>query len=256
MEDLKKMVSSPSLLPSCLPTGGFIPQLRRNCCYIVSGVIIAQNKVVLIQEAKQGCRGKWYLPAGRVERGETLIQAVQREVLEEAGLVFSPTRVVGIEGSSPGWMRINFIGNVTGGELKTFEDKESLQAKWFDIDEVINCRISLSSVSVVEDLDGRFPISIIPEWNPAGKDRYTLDILEIAQRMCKDYIGLGLSSDLKFGGVLSLAHDGRQGNDGIHFTLIYFSTRLSALGDGYTWQTSNDPHFRELVLSDRVMPLK
>ena len=40
-------------------------------------------------------------------------------------------------------MRINFIGNVTGGELKTFEDKESLQAKWFDIDEVINCRISL-----------------------------------------------------------------------------------------------------------------
>ncbi|KAL5268708.1 hypothetical protein ACHWQZ_G002527 [Mnemiopsis leidyi] len=221
MEDLKKMVSSPSLLPSCLPTGGFIPQLRRNCCYIVSGVIIAQNKVVLIQEAKQGCRGKWYLPAGRVERGETLIQAVQREVLEEAGLVFSPTRVVGIEGSSPGWMRINFIGNVTGGELKTFEDKESLQAKWFDIDEVINCRISLraadiipviksaieqdkaqftgtlpveierpnytislivvhdnenSSVSVVEDLDGRFPISIIPEWNPAGKDRTTLDL--------------------------------------------------------------------------------
>ena len=39
-----------------------------------------------------------------MEPGETLIQAVQREVLEEAGLVFSPTRVVGIEGSSPGFV--------------------------------------------------------------------------------------------------------------------------------------------------------
>ena len=40
-------------------------------------------------------------------------------------------------------MRINFIGEVIGGELKTHEDKESLQAKWFDIDEVVNSRIPL-----------------------------------------------------------------------------------------------------------------
>ena len=45
MEDLRKMVSSPNTLPAELPTDGFIPQLRRNCCYIVSAVIINQNKV-------------------------------------------------------------------------------------------------------------------------------------------------------------------------------------------------------------------
>ena len=45
MEDLRKMVSSPNTLPVELPTDGFIPQLRRNCCYIVSAVIIDQNKV-------------------------------------------------------------------------------------------------------------------------------------------------------------------------------------------------------------------
>ena len=56
----------------------------------------------MIQEAKEGCRGKWYLPAGRVEAAETLIEGIQREVVEEAGYQFSPTRVVCIEGSSPG----------------------------------------------------------------------------------------------------------------------------------------------------------
>ena len=40
-------------------------------------------------------------------------------------------------------MRINFYGEITGGELKTTEDKESLQAKWFDLTEVLNSEIEL-----------------------------------------------------------------------------------------------------------------
>ncbi|KAK6014572.1 hypothetical protein OSTOST_20042 [Ostertagia ostertagi] len=40
---------------------------------------------LLIQEAKKTCYGKWYMPAGRVEAGETLENAVKREVREESG---------------------------------------------------------------------------------------------------------------------------------------------------------------------------
>ena len=58
--------------------------------------------MLLIQEAKVSCRGKWYLPAGRVEKNETLAEAAQREVEEEAGYKFQPAAVICIEGHGPG----------------------------------------------------------------------------------------------------------------------------------------------------------
>ena len=71
--------------------------------------ITPTDQVLMIQEAKLGCRGKWYLPAGRVDPGETLTRAAQREVEEEAGFLFNPTRLVGIEGSSPGYGQVSSI---------------------------------------------------------------------------------------------------------------------------------------------------
>ncbi len=41
--------------------------------YIVAGVVIQDGKVLLIQEAKASCRGTWYLPAGRMERDESIV---------------------------------------------------------------------------------------------------------------------------------------------------------------------------------------
>lgn len=52
------------------------PILKQNFSCVVAGVSLRHQgdglEVLLIQEAKLSCRGKWYLPAGRVELGETL----------------------------------------------------------------------------------------------------------------------------------------------------------------------------------------
>lgn len=57
----------------CPPTSDL--SLKSNVTYVVAGVIWSdeerERKVLLIQEAKASCRGKWYLPAGRVEPNET-----------------------------------------------------------------------------------------------------------------------------------------------------------------------------------------
>ena len=47
-----------------------------NVCYIVCGVVIVDGKVLMIQEAKPSCRGQWYLPAGRMEKNESIVVCV------------------------------------------------------------------------------------------------------------------------------------------------------------------------------------
>ena len=108
-------------------------KLGIHTCYIVGAVLFnKKHEVLLIQEAKLSCRGTWYLPAGRVEPDETLVEAVKREVAEEAGLDFEPSGLICIEENFGRWMRFIFAGSVTGGSLKTTAkaDAESLQAAW------------------------------------------------------------------------------------------------------------------------------
>ena len=64
-------VCDPKLeVTTCLNPTGLL--LKHNVCYVVGMVLMREGKVLLIQEAKQSCRGSWYLPAGRVEPNETL----------------------------------------------------------------------------------------------------------------------------------------------------------------------------------------
>jgi mutator protein MutT len=52
----------------------------------VGAVIVDRNRVVLVKRAHEPLKGEWSLPGGAVEVGETLVEAVRREVREETGL--------------------------------------------------------------------------------------------------------------------------------------------------------------------------
>ena len=55
------------------------------------------GEVLMMQEAKKTCAGQWYLPAGRMESGEDIAEAAQREVLEETGLHFQVSTLLMVE---------------------------------------------------------------------------------------------------------------------------------------------------------------
>lgn len=52
----------------------------------VGGVAVVDGCLLLVQRANPPAAGRWSVPGGRVELGETVGAAVEREVAEETGL--------------------------------------------------------------------------------------------------------------------------------------------------------------------------
>jgi ADP-ribose pyrophosphatase len=85
----------------------------------------------------------WELPAGRVDEGETPLQAAKRELVEEAGLHAKKWAKLAEFYPSPGFlaekMTIYTARELTQGESKPMED-ERIETKWYtavEIDKLI-----------------------------------------------------------------------------------------------------------------------
>src|SRR5215467_13348216 len=61
----------------------------------VSAAIVRDGKILVVRRARAPAHGLFSLPGGVVEVGETLAQAVTREVREETGLVIEPVALAG-----------------------------------------------------------------------------------------------------------------------------------------------------------------
>ncbi len=61
----------------------------------VSAAIIRDGRVLIVQRAQPPMRGVFTLPGGVVEAGETLHQALVREIDEEVGMAIEPVALAG-----------------------------------------------------------------------------------------------------------------------------------------------------------------
>jgi len=52
----------------------------------VSALVIQKEKVLLIKRGKEPDKGRWSIPGGVIETGETIENALNREVFEECGV--------------------------------------------------------------------------------------------------------------------------------------------------------------------------
>jgi phosphatase NudJ len=107
--------------------------------FYVVVVVRLGRRFLLVQERKFG--QSWYLPAGRVEKGETLAAAAFRETVEEAGIGVTLEAILGVdfEVRAEGGVkeRVIFLARpVDDAPVKTVADEESLGASWFTLDEV------------------------------------------------------------------------------------------------------------------------
>lgn len=110
-----------------------------------------RKRVLLIRRGQEPLKGEWSLPGGAVELGETLEEAICREVLEETGLVVEVVDTVRafdrISRDETSRVRyhyvlIDFLCQVTGGSLACATD--AVEARW----------------AGAEELDGLTPLTV------------------------------------------------------------------------------------------------
>lgn len=108
------------------------------------GAVILKKKSMLLEKRKNDPgRGKWSIPGGVVELGETLHQAVKREVKEETGLTVEVNRLVDAIDSITldeknavkyDFVVIDFLVDVREGDLHPSSDAEEL--KWVPFNQI------------------------------------------------------------------------------------------------------------------------
>jgi 8-oxo-dGTP diphosphatase len=104
---------------------------------VVAGCVLKKdNKYLLVQESRAKIYGLWNIPAGHVDKGESIEQAAIREAKEESGFDVKLGNKLGIYHESidvP--IKHVYEAQIIGGELN-IPTEEILDAKWLTYDDI------------------------------------------------------------------------------------------------------------------------
>lgn len=135
-------------------------------CFVKRG----DNQLLLIKRALADNHnaGQWEVPGGKLEKGQDLTQAQEREVLEETGLLIEPFRQMGTfesflipDGKYKDLTYVALFGvtNLIGGRLRL--SSEHCDAKWLRYEEMFDLDLTFevrkAAINLEKDLKTKTP---------------------------------------------------------------------------------------------------
>ena len=123
----------------------------------VAGIILDGDRILLSMRGKPPSKGKWGLPGGAVEVGETVKEALIREVLEETGVTVRPIRLItfldSIHRDDDGGVRYHYVlfeylCEYASGEVSPSSDAPD--ARWVKFSELDSVDIMPSTKRFIE----------------------------------------------------------------------------------------------------------
>jgi mutator protein MutT len=122
----------------------------------VGAVVLDGGRVLLVRRANEPSKGEWSLPGGAVELGESLEEAVVREIREETGLDVEVGRVVEVldrvRRDADGrveyhYVIVDYACAIRGGLLAAGTD--AADVRWVDVAGLAQLGVSEKAISVI-----------------------------------------------------------------------------------------------------------
>ncbi len=123
----------------------------------VGAVVLHENRVLLVRRGRAPSIGKWTLPGGMVELGETTADALRRELREECGI---EVRVVDVAGVVDRVVRdaqgriqyhyvlVDYLAHAESEAVCAGSD--AADACWVDVDRVIELDVTVGLVDMIQ----------------------------------------------------------------------------------------------------------
>lgn len=125
----------------------------------VGAVIIDRDNVLLVKRKNPPAENQWAIPGGKVKWGETLEQALIREIREETHLEIEVNRFLKtieiISKNSAGeidfhYVILDYLARVKQGIAKA--DDDALEVRWFKKSELKNFPVTKTTRALLEEL--------------------------------------------------------------------------------------------------------
>lgn len=123
----------------------------------VGAVVLHRGCVLLVRRGGQPSMGKWTLPGGLVELGETTAEAVCREIREECSIDIHPVGIAGVLDrvvrDADGRIRyhyvlVDYLAYTDADAIEAASD--AAEARWFPLDRVEELPITDGLVDMIK----------------------------------------------------------------------------------------------------------
>jgi len=139
----------------------------------VTAVVEHDGRYLMVEERARG-RVVFNQPSGHLDMGESILEAVCREVLEETRRVFTPSDLLGQylwrrrtdDDGGDSFLRTVIIGSVSEEDAELPLDPSIIATHWLDLDELHARREQLRSPLVLAAIEDhragiRYPLDIL-----------------------------------------------------------------------------------------------
>ncbi|MFQ6052168.1 MAG: NUDIX hydrolase [Candidatus Hydrothermarchaeota archaeon] len=123
----------------------------------VGAVVVKNNKILLVKRGKDPRKGYWAIPGGVLELGETIEDAIKREVEEETNVKIEVVRLIDVlediildhQGNVRfHYVLVDYLSKYKEGELRAGSDV--LDAKWLRIDDLDKFKVAETTKEVIK----------------------------------------------------------------------------------------------------------